>query len=85
VVAYAEYTRKSVCIISIDFQGAFDNIAHEYLIATLHNLGFSENMIRRITNLYDNASSMAQINGFMTPTVPINASIRQGCPLSIYL
>jgi hypothetical protein len=29
-VAYAEVTHKPMCIVSLDFQGAFDNIAHEY-------------------------------------------------------
>jgi hypothetical protein len=51
VVAYAEYTKKIICVITLDFSSAFDNIKHDYLIATLHHHGFSDRMIRRIMNL----------------------------------
>jgi hypothetical protein len=84
VVAYAEHTRTPMCIISIDFKSAFDNVAHAYLTATLRVHGFGE-MIRRIRLLYDQASSKSSLNGFLTAIIPIHASIRQGCPLSMHL
>jgi hypothetical protein len=85
VVAYAEYTNKPICVLTLDFRSAFDNISHDYLIATLNHYGFSDRMIRSIMSLYENATSMAQINGYMTNPVPIKSSTRQGCPLSMYL
>jgi hypothetical protein len=85
VVAYDEYTKKPICVITLNFSSAFDNIIHDYLIMTLHHYGFSDRMIRRIMNLYDNATSMVQINGYVTKPIPIRSSIRQGCPLSMYL
>jgi hypothetical protein len=40
-VAQAELTNAPVCIISLDFKAAFDNVAHSYLFATLQAYGFS--------------------------------------------
>jgi hypothetical protein len=42
VVAYAEETRTPMCVLSLDFQGAFDNISHEYLYEVIHRHGFSD-------------------------------------------
>jgi hypothetical protein len=79
VVAYAEHTNKPICVLTLDLRSAFDNIGHDYLIATLNHYGFSNRMIRRIMRPYENATSMAQINGYMSNPVPIKSSIRQGC------
>jgi hypothetical protein len=38
-VAYAEITKIPLCVITIDFQGAFDNLSHEYLFEILHEYG----------------------------------------------
>jgi hypothetical protein len=85
VVAYTEYSRTPVCELTIDFTSAFDLIAHDYLQETLRCHGFSERMTRRILSLYDNATSKAQISGFLTSPIPIQASTWQGCPLNMYL
>jgi hypothetical protein len=82
VVAFAEHTRTSLCIVSIDFHNAFDNVAHDYLDAALAARGFGAKMRRRISGLYERATSKASVNGFLTPPFPIRSSIRQGCPLS---
>jgi hypothetical protein len=68
-VAYAELTGTPLCLLSIDFKEAFDNISHDYLIAILREHGFSEHFQRCIQNIYNNASSAA----------------RQGCPMNMLL
>jgi len=85
VVAYAEVTRKAMCMVSIDFSSAFDKISHEYLEEILGAHGFNATFIQRIMRLYETASSEIQINGFRSSLIPIKSSIRQGCPLSILL
>jgi hypothetical protein len=40
-IAHSELTNTPSCILSIDFNQAFDNIAHSYLYAVLENYGFS--------------------------------------------
>jgi hypothetical protein len=39
-VAYAE-TNNALCILSLDFEAAFDNISHTYLFKMLKAYGFS--------------------------------------------
>jgi hypothetical protein len=43
IVAYAEETRTPMCVLTLDFQGAFDNISYEYLYEIIYRYGFSKN------------------------------------------
>jgi hypothetical protein len=85
VVAYAEYTHTKMCILTLDFRAAFDNIAHDYLYQILRDHGFSERAIAQIRLLYEGATASLQVNGHVSAPIPINCSIRQGCPLSMLL
>jgi hypothetical protein len=84
-VAYAETTNNALCILSLDFKAAFDNISHTYLFKMLKVYGFSERFQQRIKSMYEGATSSVQINGHISSSVPIKCSIRQGCPLSMQL
>jgi exonuclease III len=76
VVAYAEYTRTKMCILTLDFRAAFNNIAHDYLYQILRDHGFSERAIAQIKLLYEGATASPQINGHVSAPIPINCSIR---------
>jgi hypothetical protein len=41
-VAYAEITNTPLCILSIDFKEAFDDISHTYFFELLREYGFGE-------------------------------------------
>jgi hypothetical protein len=41
-IAFAEVTRKPLCIISLDYKEASDRITHNYLFAIWHSSGFSD-------------------------------------------
>ena len=84
-IAHAEYYNAPTCILSLDFKGAFDKVSHTYLLQTLKAYGFSEAMSKRISNLYNTATSSVQTNGHISSPFPIRSSIRQGCPLSMLL
>jgi hypothetical protein len=51
VVAIAEFGRKTMCMISLDFKGAFDVISHEFMDEVLLKYGYSAHMVRRIMGL----------------------------------
>jgi len=80
-----EVMRSPLCVLTIDFQGAFDNLSHEYLFEVLCKYGFSERFRERIWNIYNNSTSSVQINGYRSCPFPIKCSIRQGRPLSMIL
>jgi hypothetical protein len=83
-VEYAEVMGAPLCILSMDFREAFD-ISHEYLFEILRKHGFREHFWRRIRNIYSDATSTVQINGFRSKTIPIKRFVRQGCPMSMFL
>ena len=84
-IAYTECTRSSICVLSLDFKEAFDNISNDYLFQILEKYGFSRLFQQYIRCMYQNATSSIHINGHTTGKIPINCSVRQGCPLSMLL
>jgi len=56
-IAEAELTHTPVCILSLDFKGAFDNIAHFHLFVMLESYGFSSKFRQRLMRMYNNATS----------------------------
>jgi len=84
-IAYTEYTKTSMCVLSIDFKDAFDNISHDYLFQLLEIYGFSKQTQTRISQMYKDATSSVYINGHRMGKFPINCSVRKGCPLSMQL
>jgi len=58
-IAIAETEKVPLCVLSIGFKNAFDNIVHEYLFHTLGDL-----FITGIKNMYERASPSVQIIGY---------------------
>jgi len=74
-----------MCVLTLDFQQAFDRISHQYLFHILQSYGISPWFVERIHALYDQATASVQINGFLAGSIPISSGVRQGCPLSVAL
>ena len=85
ITAIGARRRNGICLITLDFQGAFDNISHEYLTNLLERYGYSTGIRRAIHSLYATAQSKLAINGHLTKNINIQCSVRQGCPLSTIL
>jgi len=84
-VTYAENTGTPLCVLTLDFEGAFDRISHHYLFHILRRYGISHRFTERISNLYDGSMASIQINGILKGQIPIYCAVRQGCPLSMVL
>jgi len=84
-IAYAETTRRPLCVASLDFKQAFDRISHTYLLTVLRSHGFDAEFIECIRMMYENATSAIQVNGHISTPIPIQCGVRQGCPLSMIL
>jgi hypothetical protein len=65
VAAIAEVGRKTMCMISLDFKGAFDAISHEFMEEVLLKYGYSARIARRIMGLYEGATSSIQMKGYI--------------------
>lgn len=78
-------TKKAskACMVSMDLQGAFDNVMHQYLWEVLRRLGFNTEAIELLQSSYIGASTRIQTNGCLTLPILLFAGVRQGCPLSM--
>ena len=82
---YATYTGTPMCVLTLDFQQAFDCITHQYLFQILQRYGIRPWFVERIYALYDQATASVQINGSLAGSIPTRIGVRQGCPLSVAL
>jgi len=57
IKAYAEDTRKTICLLSIDFTDAFDKISHTFLFNILKEYGISDTICKRLKTIYADATS----------------------------
>jgi len=82
-IAQAEVKQAPLCVLTLEFQEAFDMISHQYIFAILRSYGFSNWFVERITGKYEEAVYWVQINGHIAGPIPIHCSIRQGCPMRV--
>ena len=84
-ITYAENTGTPTCVLTLDFESAFDRMSHNYLFIVLRRYGISKRFVERIRNLYDGATASLQINRMLTVRIPIQRAVRQGCPFRMVL
>ena len=76
---------KDLFIVSIDQKKAFDNIDHSCLFNLLKHVNIGQNLFSSIHLLYTNSNSRLYINDVLSEEIHIKRSIKQGCPLSMWL
>ena len=69
----------------IDYSKAFDRVHHDQLIQCLERIGIDGKDIRIITNLYWHQKAAIRVQNQLSPLIPIQRGVRQGCVLSPYL
>lgn len=67
--------RHNIAIITLDIQGAFDNINHNIITSQLHNLPIPTNLADMMTSILSDRT--VQID---TPEGPVLHTITKGCP-----
>jgi hypothetical protein len=85
VIAYKNAAKEAGCILSIDFQSAYDAIDHGYLLKVLEYHQLGKGFVNYIRCILRGGTSRIHINGHMSQSFPIHRSVRQGCPLSMIL
>ena len=69
----------------LDFEKAYERVDWSFLEGTLARMEFPLQWITGISTLYRSASSAVTIGGFVGRSFDISRSVRQGCPLVVYL
>ena len=72
-------------LINLDWEKAFDRVDWNFLIKIMKKMGFTNFIIKWLTNLYTNITSSCLINGYLTKEFKIERGVRQGCPMSMLL
>ncbi|KAJ4433686.1 hypothetical protein ANN_15997 [Periplaneta americana] len=85
VLYFEEHHDDKGALLSVDFNKAFDRVNHLYLQRVMECFCIPDKIISVIKNIYKTAHSRIQVNGFFTQRISIQASVRQGCPLSMFL
>lgn len=82
VLEYANTEQIPLAVLSLDQQGAFDRVNHDYLFHLLQAYGFGENFVQTLRTLYAGATCFVRVGSCLTAPFPFEQGIRQGCPLS---
>jgi len=81
----AEKSKSSSTLVLLDWEKAFDKVAQDKLMETLHRLKVPSKIIQIIKSFYDEPKFKVKLSGEESQWKSQNSGIRQGCPLSPYL
>lgn len=74
--------KQRAAVLTVDFEKAYDRVAHGFMFKVLERMGVPERMIGWVKCLYTDIESKIQVNGWLTEGVKVKSGVRQGCPLS---
>lgn len=74
--------KTQALFLKLDFEKAFNRVDHSYVWETMHLLGIGNHFIWLVKALLTPASSVVQVNGFITKSIGLRWGVRQGCPIS---
>ena len=74
-------THDYVHVIALDFSKAFDSVRHHSLVSRLANFTLPDYLHNWIVNNLSGRQHQTKLDGNVSPMLPINASIIQGCAL----
>jgi len=76
IIAHAENTGTTLCILTLDFNNAFDRIAHDYLFYILQTYGNRQDFIDHLRAIYSDATVSLQVNDTLAHPIPIQCGVR---------
>ena len=85
LIEIANKEDEQAAFIFLDQEKAFDRVNHEFLYKVMKAFGIGQEFIQWVSKIYSNASSVLNINGFLSKQIPLKRGVRQGCPLSALL
>jgi len=73
---------RPLYLASLDVSKAFDSVSHPAIVAALTEVGVPEPMIRYLSSIYENSTTILEGNGWTSTPVHPKRGVRQGDPLS---
>ncbi|GFT18725.1 retrovirus-related Pol polyprotein from type-2 retrotransposable element R2DM [Trichonephila clavipes] len=84
-IVEAKRSRSDLALAWLDLENAFSSIPHAFIIGSLKAVGVPVSVINIISSLYSNAKSEIRCGPDWSSPIPMEAGVRQGCPLSAIL
>ena len=84
-ILFNSLTKPNGFLVAVDFEKAFDSVAHAFLFKILQRFGFGDSFRSWVKVLYTDISSCVMNGGNSTGYFKIKRGVRQGDPLSPYL
>lgn len=83
---YEAATRTDAAYLAlVDFEKAYDNLSHDFLIRLLSHIGLPEYTVNVIKGLLTNLAVTPVYGGTWGPSIVVQRGVKQGCPLSTTL
>lgn len=82
ILNYSNMSNSPLGLLSLDQQGAFDRVDHNYLFFLLKLYGFGDRFIACVKMMYFGAVCFIRVGSFLTSPIKVDRGIRQGCPMS---
>lgn len=73
---------RRVAMLQIDLEKAFDRVSHDVIFSILSYVGFGNIISEGVKVAYRNCTTKLIINRQLSSSIPVQSSVRQGCPLS---
>jgi len=81
----AKSSRRNLFLLKVDFSSAFKSIDHTRLFAVMRKLGYPEDAVKVVVDLYTNATTSITTSAGQSDTVRIQRGTIQGDTLSPFL
>ncbi|KAJ9560359.1 hypothetical protein OSB04_005519 [Centaurea solstitialis] len=85
IISWAKHRCKSMFVLKVDFEKAFDNLNWDFLFDILRQMGFGMIWIGWIKGILTTAKVSILINNSPTKQFSLEKGVRQGDPLSPFL
>ena len=79
---YVKESKQELVMVQLDLEKAYDNVEWSFMVELMSKMGFGERISRLVYVLGEDAVSHIMMNGGITCPIPLQKSLRQGCPLS---
>lgn len=74
-----------IAILQLDLEKAFDRVTHEILLLILQHVNVGSVILEGVKMAYADCTAKLIINRQLSESIPVTASLRQGCPTSSLL
>lgn len=79
---YEKHTEKSVELVFLDAEKAFDNLNWKFMLLILEKMKIGEKFLNAVESIYEEQEASLVITLDPTKSFLVKKGVRQGCPLS---